>query len=55
MNGSNKLQCYITLGKKGLPVTNTIASAADDKNSHLLGTSISCKEHKCCEYASVTD
>jgi hypothetical protein len=25
MNGSNKLDCYITLGWKGLPVTDTLA------------------------------
>jgi hypothetical protein len=24
-NGPNKLECYITLDKQGLPVTNTLA------------------------------
>jgi hypothetical protein len=30
-NGSNKLECYITLGQKGLPVTNTLAYWAYSK------------------------
>ncbi len=42
-NGSNKLECYILLGRKVLLVTNTLAYL-----SHLYVT----KNMKCCEYSS---
>jgi len=31
MNGPNKLECYITLGLKGLPVTNSLVYSAHSK------------------------
>ncbi len=42
-NGSNKLECYILLGRKVLPVTSKLAYL-----SHLQIT----KKVKCCEYDS---
>jgi hypothetical protein len=43
MNGPNKLENYITLGKKGSLVI---------KHSSLFGTFVSYEKIKCCEYGS---
>ncbi len=41
MNAPNKLECYITLGCKGLPALNTVSYWVQSKVR---------KKIKCCEY-----